>query len=243
MSFLDVHGLYKAFGGLVVIADLSFSVKQGEVVGVIGPNGSGKTTLFNLITGFVKADSGTMTFQGINIGGRRPSAVCMQGITRTFQVVRPFARLSALENVTAGRAYGRKPARSTRLAREEAEEILEIAGLAKKKEVAAGRLNLIDRKRLEIARALAARPELLLLDEVFAGLNPAEVEEALGLVSTIKSMGITIMIVEHVIRVILGISTRVIVLGSGRKIFEGTPQEAIVDRGVVEIYLGEDFNA
>ncbi len=243
MSFLDVQKLVKTFGGLVVIDDLSFSLQQGEVVGIIGPNGSGKTTLFNLLTGFLRADGGTTTFTGIDIGNKKPSAICRYGITRTFQIVKPFGRLTALENVMAGRAFGREPASTIRQVRGDSEEILEMTGLLRKKDHRADRLNLIERKRLEIARALATKPKLLLLDEVFAGLNHAEVEEALQLVGKIRELGMTIMLVEHVIKVILGVSTRVIVLSSGRKIFDGTPQEAVTDQGVIQAYLGEDFHA
>jgi branched-chain amino acid transport system ATP-binding protein len=243
MGFLKVQGLAKSFGGLVVIQNLSFSVDEGEIVGVIGPNGSGKTTLFNLMTGFLDADKGAIQFIGANITSKRPSTICKSGITRTFQLVKPFVRLTALENVMAGRAYGREPAPNIRAARKEGEEILAFTGLDRKQHIAAQHLNLIDRKRLEIARALATRPKLLLLDEVFAGLNHAEVEQALSLVSTIKSLGITMMIVEHVIRVILGVSSKVIVLGSGQKIFEGLPADAVADRTVIEAYLGEDFHA
>jgi len=243
MSFLSVQNLSKSFGGLVVIQQLSFSINQGEILGVIGPNGSGKTTLFNLITGFLSANSGKIEFEGQNVVNRRPSSVCKSGITRTFQLVKPFVRLTALENVMAGRAYGREPARNMKQARKEAEEILETTGLAKKQHILGESLNLIDRKRLEIARALATRPKLLLLDEVFAGLNHSEVEEALQLVSTLKAQGITMMIVEHVIRVILGVSNRVIVLSSGVKIFEGSPEDAVKDQKVIEAYLGEDFHA
>jgi branched-chain amino acid transport system ATP-binding protein len=243
MSFLNVQSLSKSFGGLVVIQNLSFSVDEGEILGVIGPNGSGKTTLFNLITGFLSADEGAVEFRGENVANRRPSTICKSGITRTFQIVKPFVRLTALENVMAGRAYGREPARNMGQARKEAEEILAFTGISRKQHIAAQHLNLIDRKRLEIARALATRPKLLLLDEVFAGLNHAEVEQALSLVARIKEFGITMMIVEHVIRVILGVSSKVMVLSSGQKIFEGSPQGAIADRMVVEAYLGEDFHA
>ena len=243
MALLTVQALSKAFGGLVVIQDLSFSLNEGEILGVIGPNGSGKTTLFNLITGFLKADTGSITFAENDVTNRRPSGVCKNGITRTFQLVKPFVRLTALENVMAGRAYGREPARTLKQAKQEAEQILDLTGLGRKKHIAAEHLNLIDRKRLEIARALATRPKLLLLDEVFAGLNHAEVSEALNLVSTIKGLGISMMIVEHVIRVILGVSSRVMVLASGEKIFEGQPEDAVKDQKVIEAYLGEDFHA
>jgi branched-chain amino acid transport system ATP-binding protein len=243
MSHLAVETLSKRFGGLVVIHDLSFSVGEGEILGVIGPNGSGKTTLFNLITGFLRADSGRIRFLGHDMVNKKPSSICKLGITRTFQLVKPFVRLSVLENVMAGRAYGREPARNLKQARREAMEILDLVHLGGKKDLAAAHLQLIDRKRLEIARALATKPNLLLLDEVFAGLNPAEVEEALRLVTTIKKLGITLMIVEHVLKVILEVSHRVLVLSSGIKIYEGRPQEAIRDQKVVEAYLGEDFYA
>ncbi|HVN25977.1 MAG TPA: ABC transporter ATP-binding protein [Syntrophorhabdales bacterium] len=243
MSFLSVRNLSKSFGGLIVIQNLSFELGEGEILGVIGPNGSGKTTLFNLITGFLSADGGEVQFCGENVTSRRPSTVCKSGITRTFQIVKPFLRLTALENVMAGRAYGREPARNMKEATKEAEEILAFTGISRKQHIAAQHLNLIDRKRLEIARALATKPKLLLLDEVFAGLNHTEIEQALSLVSRIKELGITMMIVEHVIRVILGVSSKVIVLSSGQKIFEGSPHDAVADKGVIEAYLGEDFHA
>jgi branched-chain amino acid transport system ATP-binding protein len=196
-----------------------------------------------LISGFLKPDTGDITFLGKDITNKSSTNVCKEGIARTFQIVRPFLQLTTLENVTAGRAYGKDPARNLKTARKEADEILDMLGLGPKKMVVAGQLNLIDRKRLEIARALATRPQLLLLDEVFAGLNHTEVEEALRLLTTIKELGITLMIVEHVMKVILGVSDRVIVISSGKKIFEGLPKDAIEDVKVCEAYLGENFCA
>ena len=242
-SFLKIENVSKSFGGLTVIQKLSFSLNEGEILGVIGPNGSGKTTLFNLMTGFLKTDEGQIVYLGNNITNRRPSAICKFGITRTFQLVKPFTQLTSLENVMAGRAYGREPAKDMKQARKESTEILHLTNLIKKQDIIAAQLSLIDRKRLEIARALATRPKLLLLDEVFAGLNPKETEEALRLIMMIKEQGITLMVVEHVIKVILGVSDRVIVLSSGNKIFEGSPQKAINDRKVIEAYLGEDYYA
>jgi branched-chain amino acid transport system ATP-binding protein len=242
-SFLNIENVSKSFGGLLVIHGLSFSLDEGEILGVIGPNGSGKTTLFNLITGFLKPDEGKIEFLGQGVTNRRPSHICKLGITRTFQLARPFAQLTVLENVMAGRAYGRESSKDLKQARREAIEILDFTGLGNKQEVVSRNLNLIGRKRLEIARALATQPKLMLLDEVFAGLNPKETEEALQLISMIKKLGITLMIVEHVIKVILGVSSRVVVLNFGEKIFEGLPTEAINDQRVIEAYLGEDFHA
>lgn len=240
---LRAESLSKRFGGLMAIRDLSFTLRKGEILGVIGPNGSGKTTLFNLITGFLKAEKGRLQFSGQEILNKRPSAICKLGITRTFQIVKPFMRLTALENVMAGRSYGREPAHDLKQARREAAETLGLVHLSGKKDVFAEHLQLIDRKRLEIARALATRPKLLLLDEVFAGLNPVEVEDALRLIEMIRKLGITVMIVEHVLKVILEVSQRVLVLASGEKIFEGVAQDAINDRRVIEAYLGKDFHA
>lgn len=242
-NLLDVNWLNKAFGGLVAIRDLSFTLQKGEILGVIGPNGSGKTTLFNLLTGYLKPNRGTIKFQEKNITNKRPSSVCLAGITRTFQIVKPFSRLTALENVMAGRAYGRIPAKNMRQVREESRDIMHFCGIAAKQDMAAESLNLIERKRLEIARALATKPILLLFDEVFAGLNHAEIDESLKLIDKIKGLGITLMIVEHVMKVILGVSDRVIVLSYGKKIFEGLPEEALNDQKVIEAYLGEDFHA
>ncbi len=241
--FLKVENVSKSFGGLMVIQQLTFSLEEEEILGVIGPNGSGKTTLFNLITGFLKTDEGKIEYLENNITNQRPSTICKFGITRTFQLVKPFIRLTSLENVMAGRAYGRESAKDMKQAKKEAMEILDLTNLSRKQDIVAAKLSLIDRKRLEIARALATRPKLLLLDEVFAGLNPAEIEEGLRLIMKIKGLGITLMIVEHVIKVILGVSHRVIVLSSGNKIFDGLPKEAVNDKKVIGAYLGEDFHA
>ncbi|MBI5442962.1 MAG: ABC transporter ATP-binding protein [Deltaproteobacteria bacterium] len=243
MALLEVSGIAKAFGGLRVIGDLSFSMEKGETLGLIGPNGSGKTTLFNMIAGFLRPDAGRIVFDGEDLAGRSPSRTCRAGIARTFQLVKPFLSLSALDNVAAGRAYGRQPAPTLRRAQEEAAIILDRMGLGAKKHVPAGQLNLLDRKRLEIARSYATVPKLLLLDEVFAGLNHGEVVQAIELIGMLKKMGVTLMIVEHVLKVILGVSDRVLVINAGEKIFEGRPAEAVKDAKVGEAYLGKDFCA
>jgi len=236
---LEVKNLSKAFGGLVAINDLDLAVIEGEIVGLIGPNGSGKTTLFNLIGGVLTPDRGEIKFNDRDITGHKPHIVCQSGIARTFQLTKPFAQMTALQNVMIGRMYGSEPVRSMRQAEEECKEILEFIGLGGRSLSVAATFGLVDRKRLEIARALATKPKLLLLDETMAGLNPTEMEDALQLVKAIGDSGITLIVVEHVIRAILDISSRVIALNYGEKIAEGTPQEVVHNKKVVEAYLGE----
>jgi len=236
---LEVKGLLKSFGGLIAISQLDFSVKSGEIVGLIGPNGSGKTTSFNLISGFLKPDRGEITFNGRDITGLKPHKICRIGIARTFQLTKPFAGMTALQNVMVGRMYGGEPLGNISRVAAECEEILQYVGLGGKSLSRSATLGVVDRKKLEIARALATKPKLLLLDEVMSGLTPTEMEEALKLLREIGDSGITLIVVEHVMKAILEISSRLIVLNYGQKIAEGEPQEVVNDEKVIEAYLGE----
>jgi branched-chain amino acid transport system ATP-binding protein len=239
MHLLAVKNLNKAFGGLRAVNNLDFKVTCGEIVALIGPNGSGKTTTLNLITGFLKPDSGSIVFDGNEIADCPRSRVCRGGIVRTFQINKPFLEFTAVENVMVGRVYGANPTKNLIHAEEESLEILEKVGLYEKAKVLAKDLTLMQRKRLELARALAARPKLLLLDELMAGLNHAEAEEAMETIRDIRETGVTIMIVEHIVKAIMGLSDRIVVLNMGEKIAEGTPQEIAHDPHVVEVYLGK----
>jgi branched-chain amino acid transport system ATP-binding protein len=243
MALLEIKGLSKSFGGLAVLSDIDLHVAEKEIVGLIGPNGSGKSTLFNTIMGSLKPDGGSVLFRGREIAGLNPHQVCKQGIGRTFQLTRPFNRMTCLENVMVGRSFGSGPVCSLKETRSEAREILSSVGLLEKRNTVASGLNLIERKRLELAKALATRPYLLLLDEIMAGLNPMEVDKAVRLVLRINGSGVSVIIVEHVMKVLLGISTRVVVLDAGRKIAEGAPRDVVSNRDVIEAYLGTDIHA
>jgi branched-chain amino acid transport system ATP-binding protein len=240
---LEISGLYKSFGGLMAINGIDLILEPSEILGLIGPNGSGKTTLFNLISGFFKADRGAIRFLGVDIVGSNSAAICQMGIARTFQITRPFPLLTVMENVKLGRAYGSSPAKRLDQAQREAEEIVDWIGLGSKRSVPAGRLSLIDRKRLELGKALSTKPKVLLLDEIMAGLNPTEIETALRLVRQVADSGVSIIVIEHMMRAIMGLSKRIIVLNAGRKIAEGVPQEVVSDRQVIEAFLGEDEDA
>ena len=230
----------KKFGGLVAVNDVSFEIKKGEMVGLIGPNGAGKTTLFNCIAGVYRPDSGKIYFKGMDITGKRPDQVCKLGIARTFQIPRPLRNISVLKNVAVGAIFGSDKKLSIDEAEEEVKDIIEFVGLGNKMHIEAEKLNVSERKRLEVARALATSPELILLDEIVAGLTPAEVEGIVELVRGIRDKwGITVFWVEHVMKAIMGTVDRIIVLAAGRIIAEGKPEEIVNDPKVIDLYLGK----
>lgn len=234
---LRVERLTKHFGGLVAVDNLSFAVEQGEIVGLIGPNGAGKTTTFSLISGFLRPTAGEIFFEGIPLHGRKPHEICALGLTRTFQVVQPFPDITVLENVLVG-AFARHA--GTAAAERRAMAVLERVGLAHKAYYPARELTLLELKRLEVGKALATEPRLLLLDEVAAGLNPVEIQEMLKLVRELNAEGITFLLVEHVMQFIMQVCRRIIVLNFGQKIAEGTPEEISRYPKVLEAYLGEE---
>lgn len=223
----------------MAVKDLTLTLREGEILGLIGPNGSGKTTAFNLITGFLKPDSGKIVLRGKDITGLNPPAICTNGIARTFQLVKPFPHLTALQNAMVGRLYGCSPAKAIDQAQEECDRILHFVGLAGKQDALAKNLTFVDRKRLELARALATKPQLLLLDEFMAGLNPTETDGAMQLIRSIRDSGITVIMVEHIVKAVLGLSDRVVVLSAGEKIAEGSAQEIVNNQRVIEAYLGK----
>jgi len=235
MPLLEVRGLTRFFGGLRAVGNLTFSVEEGEIVGLIGPNGAGKTTVFNLVTGFVRPSSGDVRLGGESIAGKKPHAIARKGIARTFQIVKPFPHLSVKENVTLA-AFLRHRARAD--AEAAALALLERLGLGGRAGKLAVELTLMEQKRLEMARALATGPKVLLLDEPMGGLNPSEVGLASELVESIRRGGVTVVLVEHVMKAIMRISDRVLVLHHGERIAEGAPAEVVKDPAVVQAYFG-----
>lgn len=235
---LKLEGLVKHFGGVAAVENVSFNVSVGEIVGLIGPNGAGKTTLFNLIGGSIRPDLGKVYFAGQDITGSKAPAVARAGIGRTFQIVKPLVTLTVLENVVVGSLL-----RNERLhAYKKAEEIVHLVGLGNLKDEVAGNLTLESRKRLELARALATEPKLLLLDEIIAGLTPTEVKESLGMIREFASQGLGIVIIEHILQAVMSLANKVVVLDYGKKIAQGTPEEVVHNPLVIEAYLGSEEN-
>ena len=242
MSLLALTNVSKRFGGVNAVADVSFTIEPGEIVGIIGPNGAGKTTLLNCISGIARPDAGDIRWNDASIRDVPPFRRARLGIGRTFQIVRPFPSMTVRENTAMGALFGRPNARLQPMAAmKQADEVLELVGLAEKRDYPVLRLTVPDRKRLEVARALAMQPQLLLLDEVMAGLNPVEVEQALDIVRRVRDRGVTIVLIEHVMKVIVGVCTRAFVLNFGRILVEGPPREVLNDRRVIEAYLGERY--
>jgi len=239
MSLLEGRGVTKRFGGLNAVEDLDFSLESGEVVALIGPNGAGKTTLVNVITGLLPIDAGTILLKGRPVDGLRTHERNRLGIARTFQIVRPFRGLTVLDNVLTGALFGRADARrEAGPPRDRAESVLELVGLSPKARFVAEQLTVAEKKRVELARALATRPELLLLDEVMSGLTPTEVDEMIGLLRRVNRSGVTILLIEHVMRAVMSFSDRIVVLQNGRKLAEGRPASVVADPAVIAAYLG-----
>ncbi len=235
MAILEIKHVSKFFGGLAANSDVSFEMVTGMIMGLIGPNGAGKTTLFNCITGYYPPSRGEILFDGHRMNGLNPDAVCKLGMARTWQKVRPLAKMSVVDNVMVGALCRTN---SLKKARDTAMEKIKVVGLEKRVKVLAGSLPIGERKKLEVARVLATKPKLLLLDEVMGGLNPAESEEIIQLILDIKNLGITQMVIEHDMKAIMRISDRIVVLNSGEKLAEGNPQEIVSNKAVVDAYLG-----
>ena len=232
MPLLEVEGISKSFGGVRAVSDVSFVLERGELLGIMGPNGSGKTTLLNLIAGALVPDAGHISLRGEEIAGLSPHRLCKKGIARTFQLVRPFAGLSALDNVRVGHLYGRAPTQT------DAPGLLALVGLGHKSHLLASQITLVDRKRLELARALATAPHVLLLDEFMAGLTPAETDVAMQLIRRLQSEGVSLVLVEHIVWALMDLAHRIVVLSAGEKIADGPPAAVAVDARVVDVYLG-----
>ncbi len=238
-DLLEVRGVSKRFGGLLAVSDVSFQIAKGEILGLIGPNGAGKTTLFNVVNGVYKPDGGSIAFEGIDITGSAPHRVVQFGLARTHQIVKPLNNMSVLDNVTVGACFGREY-QSLRAARQTAMEVLKLVGLAERAQASARSLTIAGKKRLEVARALAARPKLLLLDEVLAGLNPTEITQMIELIRGVRDSGVSVFMIEHLMQAVMNLSDRIVVLNFGQKLAEGRPEEVARHPQVIEAYLGDD---
>ncbi len=240
MVLLEVRGMTKEFGGLRAIDSLDLTIEKGQIFGLIGPNGAGKSTAFNCIAGAFAPTAGVITFNNEKINGQKPWNLCKKGLARTFQIVKPFASKSVLYNVMVASFA---TTNSRQVAEEKAITVLESLNFADKKDILSSNLTIADRKRLEIARALATEPKLLLLDEVMAGLRPNEVDEMVEVLKKIRDQGTTIFVIEHIMRAIMALSDRIVVIQFGKKIAEGTPKEIANNENVIKAYLGEDYVA
>ena len=240
MSLVEVSEITKYFGGLRALYDISFSIRTGEILGLIGPNGAGKTTLFNVIAGAFPPTSGAVRLNGRDITLQDTRHICHAGISRTYQLVRPFSSLTVYENVLVGAYFGKAVNESTAFVEKEAARVLELTGLVQKANVPAKNLTLAGRKQLEIARALATRPSVLLLDEAISGLNPSETETVMDLVREIRNRGITVFMIEHIMKAVMGLCDRILVLNFGELIAQGTPDKISGNQNVIEAYLGAD---
>ena len=239
---LELRSVTKRFGGVAAVDGVSFEVGAGDIIGIIGPNGAGKTTLLNCISGVYRLDGGDIRWEGHSIAGMPPFRIARLGIGRTFQIVRPFGSMTVRENAAIGALFGRDDARrGPKEAFEAADGVLELVGLAAKAALPVSALTIPDRKRLEVARAVATRPHLLLLDEVMAGLNNVEIDEALEMVRAVHATGVTVLLIEHVMRVIIGVCRRAVVLEGGRVLAQGEPEVVLRDERVIQAYLGERY--